>query len=111
MARTKQDLAERVAQELKIVAAGETLSAADADLIKDIYSDRLEQLEDDDLAYWPEDEIPGGAMEGLVLVVADICAPAFGFQRDVGRYQFGLNKLAEHTTIQHDGESVEAEYF
>ena len=111
MARTQQDLATRVAEELGVIAAGETLSAADAELIKARYVDRLDQLKVDGLAYWHEDAIPAGAMEGMTIVMADICAPAFGFQREPGREQFGLDKLAEHTAIPHDNEVVEVEYF
>ena len=111
MSRTKTELAARVAEELGVLAAGETLAAADAELIKARYVDRLEQLESDDLAYWPENAIPGGAMEGLTIVIADICAPSFGKQRDPNREQFGINKLAEHAALPHDGENVETEYF
>ena len=111
MARTKQQLAVRVADELKLLGEGITLSAADAQTIKERYDDKLEDLEDQDLAYWPADSIPGGAMDGLVLVIADICAPAFGGTRDVNREVLGMGKLREHAATAYDGEPTEQQYF
>lgn len=109
--RTTTDLAHRVLDELGVTGAGESYDADDVALVKARYADRFEQLEDDDIAYWPETVIPRGAMEGLTLVMADICAPAFGYPRDPNREALGMVKLREHTAIPYDGESVEAEYY
>lgn len=109
--RTTTDLAERVLQELNVTAFTEAAGHTEVKIVQDRYSDRFAQLVDEDLADWEETDIPPGAMEGLTLLMADICAPAFGLPRDINREALGLRKLAEFSQVRHTGEAVEAVYY
>lgn len=109
--RTSDELAKRVLQELRVVDALETPDAADNQLVKERYQDVYEWLADEDLAFWPSAQIPGGAMEGLTILVADVCAAAFGKPMDETRRTRGIQRLTEFAQIRDDGEATEAEYF
>jgi hypothetical protein len=81
MTKTTQQLAERVLQRLKIVAAGETPDAADAQTVKTFYAGQFAEMGIDDLTYWDEADIPDEAFEALADFLAGRLAPDFGLSR------------------------------
>lgn len=109
--RTSDELAKRVLQNLRVLDALETPRAEDNALVKERYADVYEWLVDEDLAFWPENQIPGGAMDGLTRLVADVCAEAFDKPNDGSRRVVGIQRLTEFAQIRDDGEATEAEYF
>lgn len=85
---TTADLRNAVGEHLSILAAGETLSAEDANFI-DRAIDRLHaELQEQSIAWWTLSTIPDSCMPALMRMVAADCAHAF----------MGADKAAAHET-------------
>lgn len=76
--RTKLELAVNILRHLAIVDAQETPAAIDTQYVIARYEDCLAELADNDLSYWPSDQIPVVIFEPLTQLVALSCGPAFG---------------------------------
>lgn len=110
MAKTTQQLATRVLERLRVIAGGETPSNADAETVKSVYSGTFKELEDQDVAWWEEDEIPDQAFEALADVMAGRLAPDFGQARP-DLEQSGMERLRILSGGTPDNLPVTSSYF
>ena len=76
--RTLQDLSKAVMEKLAVIDALEDPSASDHLMIMRRYAELYEGLAEEQLAYWPESEIPLVAFPALSDLVALHAGPAFG---------------------------------
>lgn len=110
MTKTVTDLGNRVLERLKIVAVGETPTAADHLTVTDYYVGQFLELKQQGLVYWDRENIPDEAFEALTDVLAGMLAPDFGMARSdleaSGRARLGI--LAE---IPSSGLTVTGSYF
>lgn len=125
MARTKQQLAKDVLQELGILDALHDPSAEDGALVEARYDDKLAWLKDRGLAYWPNtsrtaQEIPSEVFSALVNIMAEDVAGKFGVpiptKLDEHGRQFscgtvGLRSLRVHIAKPASGEPTRAVYY
>ena len=81
MSKTTQQLAIRVLERLRVIAAGETPDNADAKSVKNFYSGTFAEISARNVAFWEEDAIPEEAFEALADLVAGRIAPDFGLSR------------------------------
>lgn len=113
--RTTTELATEVLRSLAVLAAEETIAAADETYIINIYNDKWDELEGDNLAYWVKSEIP----KVVFLVLRDLIAlevqGAFGQPITVedkeARERVLRQRLRRHTSIKATGHNQETEYF
>jgi hypothetical protein len=114
MPRSKAELALRVAQELRIVGAGEALDAASqADILRD-YESMLEVLERRGIAAWPDDaanvqSIPNWAFVPLAVYMAAVVAPIFG--RDYMAPEMAIAELLRATAGAYSGQTMAGSTF
>jgi hypothetical protein len=76
--RTQQDLATAVLQDLRLIAAEETPSAADRAYVINRYTEALEELRDDGLVWWDANAIPYAVFPAVVYYVGLVVSPGFG---------------------------------
>lgn len=110
MAKTTQDLAEAVLSRLGVLALGDTPEAEDAASVISTYADLFQELEEDDIAFWIESDIPERVFRALADFVAGRMATDYGQQRpdleESGMLR--LRKLAQERTA---GQPVRADYY
>lgn len=110
MSKTTQDLAVRVLERLKVIAAGDTPSAEDAASVKSFYAGQFAELQADAVAYWDEDDIPDEAFQALADFVAGRIAPDFGLSRP-DLEQSGNLRLRRMSAQSGTGRRVSGLYF
>lgn len=94
---TITDLVQAVLEDLRIIAADETASAADAVFVKARYERVRARYAQRLLVDWTAtDDIPAGAEDALVRLVQYECAKSFGRLRDPEDRIEGLRMLAEY---------------
>ena len=76
--RTLQNLSKAVMEKLGVIDALQDPSAQDHTMILNRYAEILEGLVEEELAYWPEGEIPLIVFPALTDLVALHVGPAFG---------------------------------
>lgn len=76
--RTQADLARAVMEDLSLLDAGESPSAADADYITRRYTEIFAEMIDDRLTYWAPDAIPLEAFNAVTGLMCVVCGNAFG---------------------------------
>jgi len=108
--KTTVDLANRVLERLKVVAVGETPTAADRLTVENFYAGQYAELKISGLIYWDQPDIPDEAYEALADILAGMLAPDFGMARPdleaSGRARLGI--IAE---IPSSGLTVTGSYF
>lgn len=118
--RTKTELSTATLRKLRIVAADETPSAADAAFVENAYDDKLEEWRERDMAYWENTgravaEIPNVVFPTLVLLMANEVQTDFGqaqkLEDQIAREDVILRRLRRHTAMASSGEPTEVEYF
>lgn len=77
MSKTTQQLATRVLERLRVIAAGDTPEDADASSIKTYYANVFGEMEEDSLTFWEQDDIDDRAFEALADFIAGRVAPDF----------------------------------
>lgn len=96
---TKNDLALAVLEDLEVVAAGESPTAADSQLVIRRYNRLHEELVFKEIAFWESassaasDTIPDRVMRALTKLMAVVCADAFGKVSDPTREMLAMNNL------------------
>lgn len=94
---TLTDMAIAVLQELRVLHADETPSANDDTLVKARYERWRSLAAKRFLVDWDAaDEIPIGAEDAVTLIVAYMCAPAFGKPKDPAMRDDGRTMLYEY---------------
>lgn len=111
MARTTQQLAEAVLRRLAVIGSGNVPNADDATLVKDMYADLYQELEVEDVAFWPETSIPEHVFRALVDYIAGNAAPDFGQLDMVGLARDGRARLDVIAAESLNGEPVQATYY
>lgn len=125
MARAKSDLATDALRKLGVLAATETAPAEDSSLVEARYDDKLEELRDKGLVYWPNTsrttaEIPSVVFGAMVNIMVEDVATYFGAKipeitDDSGRVVScgtkGLRDLRRHMAKGPSGEPTEATYY
>lgn len=112
---TQSDLVSRVLQELNILVAGETPTAADDAVVDDAIAEAMAELQERRIAYWETSAIPEAAMRGLTLVVAGNCGrkfiPTMTVQECEAMREAGMRRLREVIAMQQDHNPVPQNYF
>lgn len=113
--RTKAALAANVLVHLGITNASESPAAIDVQYVSDRYDDCLEELIDDDLAYWPSNAIPVVMFEPLTQLVSLSVMTAFGLplsptEMEEGRRLY-KRRIRRHVGKKSSGLAAEFEDF
>lgn len=125
MARTRQDLSTDVLRKLGILSALETASAEDSSLVEARYTDKIEELRDKGIVYWPNttrttEEIPSAVFGALVNLMCEDVASHFGAQiptltddngQQVSCGTKGMRDLRRHMAKGPSGEPTEATFY
>jgi len=94
---TLTDMVTAVLQELRVLSANETASSSDDTLVKARYERWRSLAAKRFLVDWDAtDDIPAGAEDAVTLIVAYVCAPAFGKPKDRASYEEGWTMLFEY---------------
>lgn len=108
---TEKDLARRVLMELGLLDSNDEPTAQDqADVIQ-IYREKHAELEHENEAYWPPDQIPVTAVPGLAMVVAYACSGIFRVQYPPEKDARGYTLLRRLARMAPTNEIIPAEYF
>lgn len=109
---TKAQFRDRVLEHMGILAAGQSASAEDAEIVEEAIDSAHDQLRKFGLAPFATSAIPAWAQPGLRSYVCDLVGPTFGFGgafaggRDAGR-----KELADQVAITAPPIAIEADYF
>lgn len=68
--KTPEDLATAVMRRLGMIDPNKQPTASEQAIILDHYYNKLEELQADDLVYWPTAQIPRAVFEALVRIIA-----------------------------------------
>lgn len=112
---TQADLVSRVLQELNILVAGETATAAD-DAVTDTAIEEVHaELQERQLAYWALSAIPESVMRGLTLMVCGNVGRKFLPEMSVAECEAmreaGMRRIREVVAMQADRDPVPQTYF
>lgn len=110
MTKTTQQLATRVLERLKVIAAGDTPEDADAASIKTYYADVFPEMEEDNLVFWDLETIDDRAFQALADFIAGRVAPDFVNPRP-DLEASGRARLARLASDVPTGLPAQAEYF
>lgn len=112
---TQADLVSRVLQELNILVAGETPTAADDAVVDDAIAEAMAELQERRIAYWATSAIPEAVMRGLTLIVAGNCGRKFistmTVQECEAMREAGMRRLREVIAMQQDHQPTPHTYF
>jgi hypothetical protein len=102
--RTKTQLAQAVLEHLAVLGANQTISAEDNAYVSGRYEDLWEEMADDNnMAYWPQNEIPAVVFEPLVHLVAVSVGSAFGKPRSIRDLEQDImickRRIRRHTKV------------
>ncbi|MEL6288541.1 MAG: hypothetical protein AAFQ35_07150 [Pseudomonadota bacterium] len=112
MAITTLDLVIRAMRDRGILGATEVPTALDADYVKGVYIADLEELRDNNIAYWPEDQVPDAIVRALSHRLGLLIGDAFGFPRaSEMEIEASLRPLRKHLSKRASGEPVQGCYF
>lgn len=105
----KLALATHIGEELKVIGAGETLSAEDSAKIQDRIDKARAYLIEEGVCYWPADDIPTAVMIPLAKYMAHEVAPMFDLTYERGAE--GYDELRRHSAKRSSLEPLKASYF
>lgn len=109
--KTTNDLAKSVLLKLGVIRAEGTPKNVDAEFVKNTYSLKFLELENDGLVYWEETVIPDLVFLSLIKIMAFECGPEFGIERDDGLLMDGIDSLRRIQTRKTTDEPVEIQNF
>ncbi|MCB0133565.1 MAG: hypothetical protein KDD75_00455 [Caldilineaceae bacterium] len=113
--KTAVELATAALRQYNKLAAEETISAADSDLIIGVYQAKLEDWSEEGLVYWTYDATPQVVFQTLVELVWNEVSPAFGVPNPVEqKYQretLLLKRLRRHVGRRTSGFQTKAVYY
>lgn len=107
---TISDLAKRTLQKLQVLAAGETPSAEDQELVVTKLMAVHAYLRKEDLLRWTVQDIPDYAEEPYVMMAAFLAAEDFGRVVSAANWQGGLSLIQSAVALPNTG-PVRTEYF
>lgn len=115
-ARTGNELAKAVMEDLGLLEANESPSAEDNAMIKRRYSNILEEMRDEKTVYWEDDAIPYEAFEAMVGLMRLVVGPSFGVPGLVGEdlnnaMEGAKRRLRKRVAKPASGEPTAVDYF
>lgn len=111
MAKTTDDLVEKVLQLLLVTDPLEQISTEDNSAVTSQYTTSLEDLRDQGLVYWTASAIPEAIFDALARYVAFQIAPAYGVSLPVDFKQSALARLRQHNAKNTVKQPVKSCYF
>lgn len=109
---TLTDMVTAVLQELRVLSANETQSSSDDTLVKARYERWRSLAAKRFLVDWDAgDDVPAGAEDAVTLIVAYMCAPAFGKPKDRAMHDEGRTLLWEYRDNWAPTQPMAVEYF
>jgi hypothetical protein len=117
MAKTRAQAAEAILRKLYVMSGNDPApSAEDSASLLIVFDARTDYLRDDELAYWPAEEIPDAVFDPLceymLFYVAPVFTPEAGEdQRWAARSQMGMSEMRRVLAKRSDGAPVRADYF
>lgn len=113
--RTIHDLVTATLQRLAVADDGANISAADFQLVKNRYADKLEDWRDENLVYWEENEIPGVVFATIVSLMSNEVASAYGKGGSAADMMATetllLKRLRRHCRVAGSGRPIPATYY
>lgn len=108
---TLDDVINRVAGLLNIKGAGQTLSAEDADVIRQVARSVIDELSLSDIMSFPdEDDIPAEALIALAQRITVDCATDFGTTLEALAAS-GVTKIGSENRLRRISQDTEADNF
>lgn len=115
MAITRINVAQDVLGKLFVVEGSGVPEAEDQATVLDVLNSRVEQLREDGVCWWDNDDIPLQVRDALTDFVAGHAAPFFMTGADLGLYEQrgyqGYITLRRLASNQAEGSATRAEYF
>ncbi len=111
MAKTSDDLVERVLSLLGVTDPLEQIATEDNTKVSNQYSTSLEDLRDEGLVYWEASAIPEAVFDAVARYVAYQVAPDYSIQPDTTFKDEALKRLRKHISKRRSSEPVESVYF
>jgi hypothetical protein len=112
MSKTREELIARALLEVGVLAAGQTPSAEDAQVIDDAISPIMSDLATRDIYTWGDPDIfEDDAFEHLGVILANSRAPTFGSVRDEQTRLICEARLKQLRPLITSGSHQTAEYF
>jgi hypothetical protein len=109
------NLVSRVLQELYVLQAGETPTAADDAVVDDAIAEVHAELQERNLAYWALTDIPEAVMRGLTLMVAGNVGRKFVPSMTVAECEqmreAGMRRIREVVSMVPDRQPAPQTYF
>lgn len=107
---TKRELGPRVLRKLLVLAAGESASADDLELVYEKLDSVHAALRTRGLLRWTINSVPDYAQEPYVLMAAFLAAPEFQRAPDVSMWASGMREIETAVALPNAG-TTRAEYF
>ncbi len=112
MTKSRENLVFRALAKLKVVAAGQSPSAEDAQTVDDMVEPTLSELAARNIyAYGDPDQIEDECFESLAIVLAQACAEDFGVTGDETKRVMAENRLREIGAEKLSGQPLQVEYY
>lgn len=116
MARTRQNLAEDVLRDRRHIAIEEPPEAQDEQYVLRVYDDKLEELKDDNAAYWnSDDNIPPLVYRALVELISNEVSGAYGVPTSPAERRQNeiiiMRRLRKIMAKPASGQPIAAEYY
>lgn len=112
MTKSREELVNRALAKLKVVAAGQSPSAEDAQVVDEMVEPTLSELAARSIyAYGDPDQIEDECFESLAIILAQACAEDFGLAGDDGKRIRAENRVREIGAETLSGQPVQSEYF
>lgn len=106
---TREEFRDHLLRQLGVLGDDETATAAMAELAETIIDNCHSELEQQEVALWSVDDIPGYAVEGFALYCKANCT-AWGQEYDPRLQELGLRRLRTVTADKRAGRGT-ADYF
>lgn len=109
--RTETDLVRAVMEESGLVDSTGDIASNDDDLVKRRYREKLDEIRQEGLAYWPPDAIPLEVFPALRKLIANEIGPAYGIAFNPQVEEWARRQLRRIIGKKTSGVPTPAEYF
>jgi hypothetical protein len=112
MTKSRENLVYRALSKLKVIAAGQTPSAEDNQVVDDMVEPTLSELAARSIyAYGDPDQIEDECFEHLAAILAQVCAEDFGLDGDDRKRVMAENRLREIGAEKLSGQPLKVDYY
>jgi hypothetical protein len=105
----REEFRDHLLKQIGVIGAGETADAHDAEMAETIIDNCHSELEQQEVALWPIDDIPAYAIESFALYCKATCT-AWGQEYDPRLQELALRRLRTITADKRAGRGT-ATYF